>query len=160
MPNGCSACQVFPRIYGTHGSWECYSMLSRGIWYISLTSISILSSHIWTDLLNGLSHYRFAIKNFLSFFLQMNFLSFSYHLSLLHSHCLVKTVKLWIMLFHPPFHYRISIKANILITLLFNALYLCSFPNTSKQVSDINMLNCILYSLIIMISYKKQKGKW
>lgn len=147
MPNDCSACQFFPRICGTQvssqGSRECYTSPEAWIRYISLTPISILSSHIHTGLLIGLFLYRFPIKNFLSFCLQMSFLCFPYHLSLLHGHPLVKTLKLWIMLFHPPFHCLISIKANFLVTLLLHALYLCSFL-ISIVVSNKNMSNCIL----------------
>lgn len=52
------------------------------IWYISLTPISILSSHIYTGFLNGLFLYRFRIKNFISFCLQTRFYAFT----ILHSY--------------------------------------------------------------------------
>ena len=62
-----------PEFYGNYrlfySSWKCHSMVSRSMnsqnpsWYSSLKSISILSSHIHTDLLNRLFPTCFPIKN-------------------------------------------------------------------------------------------------
>ena len=91
------------------------------------------------------------------FHLQLNCLWFSYPLSLLHSHHLVKTWNYELCnIIQLPITSSL-LGSNFLITLLLNALNRCSLLNTRNQVANTNeqKSNCPLQNLIIMFSYKK-----